>query len=303
MAAYYNEIDPQAAQWLRNLIAAGHIAPGDVDERSVWDVHPGDLEPYVQCHFFAGVGVWSHALRSAGWADDRPVWTGSCPCQPFSQAGKGRAQADDRHHWPAWAHLIRERRPSRIFGEQVEGPDGVAWLDAVQTDLETLGYAFGPFVLPAAGFGAPHGRHRAYFVADADVQRREGQRLRLLTRRSHQDRSQVTGGGEAGLVGDADNPGWEGRGERGDGANQRAAGPAGVVGGFWRDAEWVYCSDDKWRAVEPGAFPLANGSPTDLVRIRAYGNAIVAPVAQEFIRACLDVSQITPSQSVVLKEK
>jgi hypothetical protein len=32
-AAYYNEIDPFAAQWLRNLIAAGHIAPGEVDER------------------------------------------------------------------------------------------------------------------------------------------------------------------------------------------------------------------------------------------------------------------------------
>ena len=30
MAAYYNEFDPYAAQWLRNLIAAGLIAPGDV---------------------------------------------------------------------------------------------------------------------------------------------------------------------------------------------------------------------------------------------------------------------------------
>ena len=30
MTAYYNEIDPYAAQWLRNLIEAGHIAAGDV---------------------------------------------------------------------------------------------------------------------------------------------------------------------------------------------------------------------------------------------------------------------------------
>ncbi len=34
MPACYNN-DPYAAQWLRNLIAAGQIAPGDVDERSI----------------------------------------------------------------------------------------------------------------------------------------------------------------------------------------------------------------------------------------------------------------------------
>ena len=34
--SYYNEIDPFAAEMLRNLIAAGHIAPGDVDERRTY---------------------------------------------------------------------------------------------------------------------------------------------------------------------------------------------------------------------------------------------------------------------------
>ena len=87
--AYYNEIDPFAAQWLRNLIAAGHIAPGDVDERSILDVRADDLRGYRQCHFFAGIGVWSYALRQAGWSDDEEVWTGSCTCQPFSDAGRG----------------------------------------------------------------------------------------------------------------------------------------------------------------------------------------------------------------------
>ncbi|MFC2858988.1 hypothetical protein [Citrobacter farmeri] len=52
-AAYYNEIDPFAAQWLRNLIAGGHIAPGEVDERSIEDVIPDDLRGFTQCHFFA----------------------------------------------------------------------------------------------------------------------------------------------------------------------------------------------------------------------------------------------------------
>ena len=90
MPAYYNEIDPYAAQWLRNLISSGHIAAGDVDERSIVEVRPDDLRGYTQCHFFAGIGVLSHALRLAGWSDDRPVlvWTASLPCQPFSAAGK-----------------------------------------------------------------------------------------------------------------------------------------------------------------------------------------------------------------------
>src|SRR3990167_3813886 len=73
MTAYYNEIDPYAAQWLRNLIKAGHIAPGDVDERSIVDVRADDLRGYTQCHFFAGIGVWSHALRLAGWPDELAV--------------------------------------------------------------------------------------------------------------------------------------------------------------------------------------------------------------------------------------
>lgn len=87
MTAYYNEIDPFAANWLRNLSDAGLIAKGVVDERSIVDVTPADLVGFTQCHFFAGIGGWSYALRLAGWPDEREVWTGSCPCQPFSTAG------------------------------------------------------------------------------------------------------------------------------------------------------------------------------------------------------------------------
>ena len=65
MTAFYNEIDPYAAAWLRNLIAAGHIAPGVVDERSIEDINPEELLGYTQCHFFSGIGVWSYALRRA----------------------------------------------------------------------------------------------------------------------------------------------------------------------------------------------------------------------------------------------
>ncbi|WP_334354000.1 DNA cytosine methyltransferase [Enterobacter hormaechei] len=166
-AAYYNEIDPFAAQWLRNLIAGGHIAHGEVDERSIEDVTPDDLRGFTQCHFFAGIGVWSHSLRLAGWPDDKPVWTGSCPCQPFSAAGKGDGFADERHLWPHFFHLISERRPQHIFGEQVAAGNANTWFDLVQADLEGMGYAFGLVPFTSASIGAPHIRERAYWVAHA----------------------------------------------------------------------------------------------------------------------------------------
>lgn len=167
-AAYYNEIDPFAAQWLRNLIAGGHIAPGEVDERSIEDVTPDDLRGFTQCHFFAGIGVWSHSLRLAGWPDDKPVWTGSCPCQPFSAAGKGDGFDDERHLWPHFFHLISECRPQHVFGEQVASGNANTWFDLVQADLEGVGYAFGLVPFTSAGIGAPHIRERAYWVANAD---------------------------------------------------------------------------------------------------------------------------------------
>jgi len=163
MTAYYNEIDPKAAAWLRELIKQSHIAPGDVDERSISDVKPDDLFKYDQCHFFAGIGVWSYALRKSGWPDDRPVWTGSCPCQPFSSAGKRKGTSDERHLWPHWFHLISQCRPSDVFGEQVASKDGRAWFDTVQADMEALGFAIGAADLCAAGVGAPHIRQRLWF--------------------------------------------------------------------------------------------------------------------------------------------
>lgn len=125
-ATYYNEIEPYPAQWLRNLMAAGLIPQGEVDERSIRDVRPDDLKGFTSCHFFAGLGGWPYALRLAGWPDDRPVWTGSCPCQPFSVAGRRKGFGDDRDLWPVWRGLIAERRPSVVFGEQVASAS--AWL-------------------------------------------------------------------------------------------------------------------------------------------------------------------------------
>lgn len=153
VTAYYNELDPYAAQWLRNLIAADHIAPGDVDERDIRDVRPNELMGYTQCHFFAGIGIWSHALRRCGWPDERPVWTGSCPCQPFSAAGEGEGADDERHLWPHWDWLIQQCQPAEVFGEQVASKIGLTWLDLVSADLENKGYAIAAADLCAAGCG------------------------------------------------------------------------------------------------------------------------------------------------------
>lgn len=167
--AYYNEIDPYCAQWLRNLIQQNLIAPGHVDERSILDVKPYELEPYTQCHFFAGLGGWSYALRLAGVADHRKVWTGSCPCQPFSLAGSRRGFADDRDLWPFWNYLIAQRRPPAILGEQVASAS--EWLARTKCDLEKMDYAVGCIPIEAASCGAPQLRDRYWFVAHADGQR------------------------------------------------------------------------------------------------------------------------------------
>lgn len=169
--AYYNENDPYCAQWLRNLVSDNLIAPGYVDERDIRDVRPVDLEPYAQFHFFAGIGGWSAALRLADIPDNFPVWTGSCPCQPFSAAGKAGGFADERHLWPDWFHLLRVCRPAIVLGEQVASKAGLAWYDLVRADLENEGYAVGAADLCAAGVGAPHIRRRLWFVAMDDAVR------------------------------------------------------------------------------------------------------------------------------------
>ena len=167
MPAYYNENDPYAAAWLRQLIAEGLITDGEVDERSIEEVEPADLWGFTRCHFFAGIAGWDLALALAGWPEGLVVWTGSCPCQPFSVAGKGLGEEDERHLWPVWYELIKECRPTVCVGEQSASPAGRRWLAAVRADLEDAGYAVGAADLCSAGLGAPNIRQRLWFVADS----------------------------------------------------------------------------------------------------------------------------------------
>ena len=355
---YYNEFDPKIAAWLRQLIADGHIPAGEVDERSIEDVLPSDLAGFTQCHFFAGIGGWSHALDLAGWPRDQRVWTGSCPCQPFSAAGKGDGFADERHLWPAWQHLIAQCRPPVVFGEQVASKAVDAWIDLVHADMEGMGYAFGGIAFPSAGVGAPHIRDRTFWVADSGCIEREpfegngGVRTtdngeipateRLGFNCPPNRLGHTNGARLEGHAGDGGAEGREGSGrsvaeagvsggladamreqehekqqrpatsEGGRGSDQfsgRGVDDSGTnaspIHGFWRNADWLLCTDGKWRPVEPGTFPLVDGLPRSMVRggnegesfhpaearamrLKGYGNAINPHQAAEFICATVE---------------
>jgi len=165
MPVLYNEWDEPTAAWLRELIDGRHLPSGSVDTRSIGDVRTDDLRDFEQCHFFAGIGGWPLALRWAGLEGTPDIWTGSPPCQPFSVAGKGLGQSDERHLAPVWLDLIRECKPGLIFGEQVEAAIRVGWLDDLFDALEECGYTCGAAVLPACSVGAPHIRKRLFFGA------------------------------------------------------------------------------------------------------------------------------------------
>lgn len=293
---YYNENCNKAAAWLRELIAEKLIPDGKIDTRSIVEVSPSDLDGFTQCHFFAGVGGWSRAIHLAGWPTDRPVWTGSCPCQPFSVAGQGKGVEDDRHLWPEFQRLIEACKPATVFGEQVASAAGREWLAGVFADLEAMGYSRAGADLCAAGIGAPHIRQRLYWVADAAGK----QAFPANSRRLH---SEPGGGSFAGRLvlpdsagrepgltasapsrhgntvvatGGADrlvqpvSPRLEGLARNGDHGNEPGRIDANPVGstpasGSWSDFYIIPFADGKSRRVESGSFPLVDGLPKGVV--------------------------------------
>lgn len=164
--AFYNEIDEQAAEWIRELIKLKVITDGVVDNRSIVDVVPSDLKGFSRCHFFAGIACWDYALNQAGYDGDGVVFSASLPCQPFSDAGAGKGFEDERHLWPVFFELFKACRPDVLFGEQVSSKDALIWYDVVKADLNSIGYPVVAMDIPASLVGGPHRRQRLYFCAE-----------------------------------------------------------------------------------------------------------------------------------------
>ena len=299
MGAYYNEFDPKAAAWLRQLIKNGMIADGEVDERSIIEVQANDIRGFTQHHFFAGIGGWSYALRLAGWSDTRPVCTASLPCQPFSVAGAQKGVDDERHLLPHFIELVKQCNFQTIFGEQVPGAIKHGWLDDLCTEMEREKYRVGQIVLTAAGEGAPHIRQRLYWVADSINKGSQGR----LSGWQDTERETVSGyvgcSGTVSRVSNTENgngrpesqlasssggESWdqfERRSEvcrvgttklHGYDARQigRSIGESEIESGMlkpersdtdWSDPDWLYCRDEKYRPIKSGIEPLANGLP------------------------------------------
>ena len=314
MNVYYNEFDPKAAAWLRQLIDNGNIAPGYVDERSILDVKPEALEGYTQHHFFAGIGVWSYALRNAGWSDATPVCTASLPCQPFSGAGNHKGKDDERHLLPHFMQLVKQCGFNTIFGEQVASAIGHGWLDDLQTNMEAEGYAVGHCVLGAHSVNAAHQRQRVYWVAHSIGTRHEGR----LSKGSDKEREDINGhlrcdSSDSRL----DNPllGRHINEEEKIQPRRERAELSSIAGGMGNtqcerpgsDIEWLYCRDNKYRPIKSSIKPLVNGLARGVVysggaidpnntafaraiRLKGYGNAINADVAELFISTFMEVT-------------
>lgn len=248
--AYYNENDPFAAAWLRNLIASNLICYGDVDERSIAEVKVTDLATYTQCHFFAGIGGWSYALRLANWNDSRPIWTGSCPCQPFSPIGLKKGENDERHLWPTWRSLIEKRHPTVIFGEQ--SSNAVDWLRGVRSDLARMDYAVAAIPIEAASAGAQFLGDRFYFVAAAN-----GIEFRQKPSTGKQPNIEYHTSSHTPHI------------TPGDG--------------------WYRGFDGKLRRLESSINWLAYGIPNRVGKLRGYGNAIHPETAKTFIAAAMAI--------------
>ena len=225
--------------------------------------------------------------------DPRPdLVCGGFPCQPFSQAGRQRAQDDPRHLWPEMLRVIRELRPPWVVGENVVGLIKLG-LDEVLTDLEGEGYATRTFNIPACATGAPHLRQRVWVVAHADSESEPdgtfdgnaGQRqlgFGFVPDPDHEWagrwQQQPQGREGARYVADPDRK----RGDRAAGKHRSDRGEI-VKGNGGRP-------EDHWQS-EPDVGRLVDGLPNRVSQLRALGNSIIPQIAEQLGHAIVSATK------------
>lgn len=221
--------------------------------------------------------------------------TGGFPCQPFSAAGKRRAQNDDRYLWPEMLRVIRETRPTWIVGENVAGIINLA-LEQVCLDLEAEGYEVQPFIIPACAVNAPHRRDRVWIVAYASGERRQQESRSAPCDESSDEGRTALHDHESSsddqvweAIADSSSTGLEGRQQSEAARHNRFSSRKWRAEGYDWEADWPQvatelCGVDDGLPVELDGFKLTKAQHR-AQRLKALGNAIVPQIAIEIFKA------------------
>lgn len=185
------------------------------------------------------------------------------PCQPYSLAGKGLGDSDERDLWGEVARVIGELKPKWFVGENTPGlfaRENQRYFRRILNDLTALGYSVGWGIWGAVDVGAPHKRDRVFIVAHTNGKRRGiFRKAREVFNQSMENTFNETPCGASGLfrkVSDTGSGRYELQKE------QISAGRNSSVNGSW------------WQA-KPDVGRVANGIPARVDRLRCLGNAVV----------------------------
>jgi DNA (cytosine-5)-methyltransferase 1 len=296
-----------------------------------------EIEPYC-CRLLAE--KWPEIpnygdIRGADFSGFRggiTVLSAGVPCQPASLAGKRRGKADERWLWPAVLDVVRDVEPAWCI---FENPPGILTLDefgGVILRLESLGYTFRAFSVPANAVGAKHRRQRVFIVAHAERVRRDGRADEWGAQTGA--RASIEFGrasGNAKALAESDSGRCEGerfaehaaiqcsRGGIADGRSegrrrdgQALADTAGErlqgIGAGGNQKPRAYAGEAiplrdggrfDFRLTEPPLCRRADGIPNRSHRLKALGNAVVPQQAYSFFKAIAECHQTLPSLSLV----
>ena len=120
------------------------------------------------------------------------VVTAGFPCQPFSRAGKGLAEADERNGWPDTISFIRLVRPRYVLLENVANLIAKPYFGTILGDMAESGYDYQWDCIPASAIGANHQRDRLWIIAYDTSQ---GERSMAVERQPHQKDLDLVGMG------------------------------------------------------------------------------------------------------------